>query len=611
MRLICGFYHKDGRSAQADRLDAMIESMIEPGLKPQVARLIEGSLALAVLDFSRKTPFQIARGTDGLVLAADCRLDEPEALSAELGIQGSDEDLLLTALQRWGAKGVVKLLGDFAFVAWNPQTCTLLCARDSMGIRPFFMTKVSNSDFAFASLPRALHAGGFATRKLDRRYLANNLLNRYTSSQCALFSDVSRLTPAHLLYVSDKENRAECYWKLDFAQAGKRRCSPEEAASILSAVFTEAVRCRLPKTGPVAAHLSGGLDSSAISVLAARMLRKQQRQLFAYSFLPKVMGEEDERPFVEAVLRQETDIFWKPVTVDNPDALLRPVMDCDQLFASDLGHPDIQVCVDAKMQGAEMLLSGWGGDEGATFNGRGVLAEALLNGKWHYLLREIIALKRTRKMSVIQVVNGELLSYIFPDLLNWLRHKMGREHTRITDGVLRVLRPEFASCAEGEGINIGPNALYNRFSLLSSYHIARRTEHWALMSARQGIAVSFPMLDRRLVEFVTSLPSPLFLRNGWKRRVFRDAMVDVLPDEIRWRHGKLIPIPEVAELLETQRESLLLYLTQLRTHQFVGELFDLDEVERIMRSEWDGADTPTLMRFLNMAAYLKQHHRVD
>ncbi len=608
MRLICGFYHKDGRSAEADRLDSMIGSMIEPGLKPQVARLIEGSLALAVLDFSRKTPFEIARGTDGLVLAADCRLDEPEALSAELGIKGSDEDLLLAALQRWGAKGVVKLLGDFVFVAWNPQTSSLLCARDSMGIRPFFMTKVSSREFAFASLPRALHAGGFATRKLDRRYLANDLLNQYTSSQSALFSDVSRLTPAHLLHVSARENRAECYWKLDLAQARERQCSPEEAASELSAIFIEAVRCRLSKTGPVAAHLSGGLDSSAISVLAARMLRKQQRTLFAYSFLPRVLGEEDERPFVEAVLKQETDICWKPVMVDNPDVLFRPEMDCDQLFASDLSYPDIQVCVDAKMQGAEMLLSGWGGDEGATFNGRGALAEAFQSGRWRYLLREIIALKRTRKMSVMRVVNGELLSYLFPNVLNWLRSRLGRGYANIPDGVLRVLRPGFASCAEGEGIKIGSNALHNRYALLSSYHIARRTEHWALMSARQGIAVSFPMLDRRLVEFVTSLPSSLFLRNGWKRRVFRDAMVDVLPDEIRWRHGKLTPIPEVAELLETQRESLLLYLTQLRTHKFVGDLFDLDEVERIMRSEWDGADIPTLMRFLNMAAYLKQHH---
>ena len=608
MQLICGFYHRDGQPAKNSRLEKMIAAMIEPGLKPQVARLVEGSLALAVLDFSRKTPFEIARGTDGYVLAADCRLDEPEALSAELGIKGRDEDLLLTAMQRWGAEGVVRLLGDFAFVAWNPKTCSLLCARDSLGIRPFYMTKNSDIDFAFASLPRALHAGGFATRRLDQHYLVNNLLNRYTSSQRALFSDVSRLPPAHLLHVSVKENRAECYWKLNFAQAGKRQCSPEVAASELSAIFTEAVRCRLPKTGPVAAHLSGGLDSSAISVLAARMLRKQQRQLLAYSFLPKVMGEEDERPFVEAVLRQETDICWKPVTVDNPDALFRPKMDCDQLFASDLSHPDIQVCVDAKMQGAEMLLSGWGGDEGATFNGRGALAEALQSGRWRYLLREIIALKRTRKLSVMRVVNAELLSYLFPDVLNWLRSRLDGGHAKIPDGVLRVLRPGFASCAEGDGIKIGPNALHNRYALLSSYHIARRTEHWALMSARQGIAVSFPMLDRRLVEFVTSLPSSLFLRNGWKRSVFRDAMVDVLPEKIRRRRGKLNPIPEVAELLEAQRQLLLPYLTQLRAHEFVCDLFDLDEVERIMRSEWDGADIPTLMRFLNMAAYLKQHH---
>lgn len=611
MRLICGFFHRDGQTAEKGRLGAMVDAMIEPGLEPQIAQLTEGSLALAVLDFARKTPFEIAHGEHGLILAADCRLDEPEALRRMLGVDGAvaDESLLLSALQDWGSAGISRIQGDFAFAAWNPQTRSLLCARDCMGIRPFFMAKNNQRDFAFASLPRALHAGGFATRCLDESYLVNELLNVFSCPERSLFQDISKLAPGNFLHVSSSEICPEVYWKLDPELAGSRTCSSEAAAEELSEKLIEAVRCRLPETGPVAAHLSGGLDSSAISVLAARMLRREKRPLLAYSFLPEIQGEEDERPFVEAVLKQETDIEWMPVTIADPEAFFMPRMDCDQLFPADSGHPDIRVCADAAGRGADMLLSGWGGDEGATFNGRGALAEALLNGRWRYLAQEIESLKRTRQWTVIQIMRGEVLAYLFSEQLrNWRRSLLGKHRHDIAARISRVLQPGFTDARRGEPLRIGPNAAMNRYMLLSSFHLARRAEQWALMGARHGLAVGFPMLDRRVVEFSLSLPSALFLRGGWKRRVFRDAMADVLPDAIRMRHGKLTPIPEVSGMMETQRERLLLYLAELRANPVIRTLFDLGEVEKILRSDWEGADIPALLRFLNMARYVQQHH---
>ncbi|MDP1663590.1 MAG: asparagine synthase-related protein [Methylobacter sp.] len=609
MRLICGFYHLNGRAAEKSRLDLMVQSMIEPGLTPQIAHIIEDSLALAILDFASPKAIEIVKSENGLLLAADCRLDEPDKLAAALNVSAQQDDLLLHALQQWGTEGLNKILGDFAFAAWNPQTRSLLCARDAMGIRPLFTTQKENVDFAFASLPRALHAGGFALRQLDESYLADELLGTFARPERSLFRDISRLPPAHFLQVSAQSIRSEAYWKLDFSNAGKSRHTPETAASALAETFTEAVRCRLPIAGSVAAHLSGGLDSSAITILAARLLREKKQPLLAYSFLSTLQDEEDERPFVEAVLKQETDLIWKPITLTDFNALLMPNMDCDQLFPHDLTEPDIRVCADAARNGASMLLSGWGGDEGATFNGRGALAEALLNGRWYYLLKEYQALTKTRHWSFLHITQGELLNYLLSDDLKfWLRRFFRKNHQSITNVVPELLRPEFMQKSFGLGIGIGSNATLNRFELLNSPHLSRRAERWALMAARYGLAVSFPMLDRRVIELSLSLPSHLFLRGGFKRRVFRDAMAHVLPEEIRWRHNKLTPFPEVPGLPAQQRQSILAWLDELHHHPNISNLFDLKAIEKLLRSDHTASESLALLRIFRAARYIQQHY---
>lgn len=612
MRLICGFYHLDGQPAEKSRLEKMVSAMIEPGLEPHIAQWVDGPVALAVLDFARKAPFEIARIENGLLLAADCRLDEPGKLRRELELaQNSGEDeILLAALQNWGKDGLARILGDFAFVSWDPQNNLLLCARDGMGIRPFFMTKNPGRDFAFASLPRAIQAGGFATRQLDEGYLASDLLKVHPRPEQSLFRDISRLAPGSLLHVVPDNIRSETYWKLNPELASSRHCSPQEAAEELSAMLTEAVRCRLPENGPVASHLSGGLDSSAITILAARMLRSEGRPLLAYSFLaPAQEDDEGEHAYVEAVLRQEADINWMAVAITELEAFFIPRMDCDQLFPADTSHPDIRICADAASRGAGMLLSGWGGDEGATYNGAGALAEALLGGRWLYVAQELAALKRTRKFSTAQLIRGELLHYLLPDTLqNSLRDLLGKASRNIPSCVELLLRPEFSATAQGESLTIGPDAALNRYRSLSGQHLTRRAEHWALMGSRYGLAVGFPMLDRRVVELALSLPSSLFLRGGWKRRVYRDAMAGVLPDEIRWRHHKLVAAPEVFRLFAEQRERLLPRLDELRGHPRINGLFDLDAAGKILRSNPSDAEVAALLRVFHAATYIQQHH---
>src|SRR5579872_311444 len=397
MRLICGIFQLDGTPASEPLLQKMISQLNVPRLRPSVGVWRNGPVALAVLDFSaRGGPASALPEDASTVVCADVRLDERDALARSLGVASrqSDDALLLQALGRNGPRGLDQMYGDFAFAAWNKSTQRLTCGRDVFGIRPFFYTHQPGELFAFASFGRALHGSGIVQKIVDEVALARRLVHAFRADD-SLIAGIRRLPAAHYLKVSRDGISIKPYWQLDRSAVGTRQLSPEEAARELRRLVTDAVQCRLKSADKIGAHLSGGLDSSAISVLAARQLGEEGRTLHAYSFLDRQRNNvmfEDETEFVQAVLDQESTIDWTPI---RPSAALfdtSAALAADKMIPTDEDEPESQVCARAEEQGVGLILSGWGGDEAATFNGRGAIAELFLRGHWRALAREISAL---------------------------------------------------------------------------------------------------------------------------------------------------------------------------------------------------------------------------
>ncbi|MGX1305702.1 asparagine synthase (glutamine-hydrolyzing) [Amorphus suaedae] len=634
MRLICGFLHLDGRPAEPGRLAAMVAAMTEPGLTPAVARFAEGPIALATLDFAPaaaasrvgQSEASLPRGASGLVLAADCRLYE--------AIDGrTDEAALLETLESRGSDGsdggLRGVFGDFALAAWNPRDQTLLCARDGMGIRPLFVTEQPDRVVAFASLPRGLTASGFVTRELDEAALLSTLLMRATPNNRSVLRGIERLGPGTWVRRSERRRERGVHWRLDPATAGRSRCRPQEAAEEMAALVAQAVRVRLPATGPVATHLSGGLDSPSVSVLAARALRATGRPLLAYSFLPTPRGDYapvGEGPLVQTVLDQEPDIVSIPARIRPSLEYLLPRMDCDQPMPFDPADPDAWICMDAAARGAQVLLSGWGGDEGASFNGRGALPEALLAGHWRRLAHEIRVSSTDRGSSMTRTLLGEVQTYLLPEAVQTIVQRLrGKTPDSVPMTLTALLRGEAMDGVSPPKPAMRPNAVANHLTLLTGPVVTRRPEYWALTGARTGIAAAFPLLDRRVVEFALTLPSRHFLRDGIARRLYRDAMTGILPDRILENRAKEAPFSETALVVALQRDALLRELPDLRQHPGVSRLFDLDALElrlralppseEALRRASELGDSPALKRlamllprFLRFVAYVRQHH---
>ena len=628
MRLICGLFHLDGANANEGLLRAMAAQMVVSPDHPSLRLWRDGPVGFAVLDFSvRGAPTPALPETARSVIAADVRLDEPIALTSQLGGDASkaEEDwLLLAMLERFGPSALDRVLGDFAFASWNKNTHRLVCARDAFGIRPLAYFHKPGKLFAFASLPKALHGAGIVPKKVDEDALARRMVRNLRHDD-SLIVGIKRLPPANVIEISREGISLARYWQLDRTAIGTRKCSPEEAARELRRLVSEAVNCRLPRSCEIGAHLSGGLDSSAIAVLAARQLREQGRALHAYSFLDRQRNDitlEDETEFVKAVVEQEGDIDWTPIHRPARVSSLDEPIDVDKM--TDLGE-NVE-CTRAKAQGVDLVLSGWGGDEGATFNGRGAFAELFLRGRWRTLARELLALKRERGWSVPRILNNEIVSYLRPEgVINFVKRIIGRDadlQTLLRQSLSTSARRRLAE-TRAEGLRMAPDGCENRWRLMTSPHITEFAEVWAQTGARYGLAFAFPLLDRRVVEYSLSLPSELFLRGGFRRRPFRDAMVDVLPERVRLRHQKYQSHPSSIIDVAERKDEFLARVDTYEKNESVCRMIDLALLRRQVeafpppervREEMRGGGHPTsatmmvaALRTLAAAEYLQQH----
>jgi asparagine synthase (glutamine-hydrolysing) len=630
MRLICGTLHLDGTSANEELLRAMAAQMGVERLRPSLCLWRNGSAGFAVLDFSaRGAQTSALPELSASVIAADVRLDEPVELGRKLSGDApvTEDALLLAALERFGPSGLDQVLGDFALASWNKTTQRLVCARDAFGIRPLAYVHQPGRLFAFASFPKALYGSGIVPKKIDEDALARRMVLAFRADDC-LVAGIQRLPPAHFVEVSREGLSLTRYWQLNRTALGARRCSPDEAARELRRLVDEAVKCRLPRNGEIGAHLSGGLDSSAIAVLAVRRLREEGRALHAYSFLDRQRNDialEDETEFVKAVLEQEGDIDWTPIRPPAGVTVGAP-MDADKMAPLRADAPENAVCLRAEEQGVGLVLSGWGGDEGATFNGRGALAELFLRGRWRALAREVAALKRERGWPASRIFRGEVLSYLLPGRAMRLARAIAGRKPNLQTLIGRILsaaaRRRLAASG-GQELSMAPDGRENRWRLMTSPHITERVEVWAQTGAQHGLAFAFPLLDRRVVEFSLSLPSALFLRNGFRRRPFRDAMADVLPAKVRMRHQKYQPFPGHMLDLAESKGNLLAQIDAYGQNESVRSMIDLAHLRRLVeafpspervREEMRNGDQPAsavslivAAHILEAAAYLEQH----
>jgi asparagine synthase (glutamine-hydrolysing) len=311
---------------------------------------------------------QPVTGREGqLALTFDGRIDNREELSNTLDVPltAPDAQFVLAAYEKWGEASPEHLLGDFAFALWDAERQHLFCARDIMGVRPFFYY-LSNRLLLAASERCQLFTQRAPSREPNEEVIAGLMMLRVISQTETIHQDIHRLPPATAMIVTASNVRFRRYWTIqNFGPEVLR--NDDESSDEFWQLLKEAVRCRQRSRAPVGVLLSGGVDSTAVASAAVDLARNPvplAGRMTSYSLGFPGDSAADETELIQETIRHLglDGAIMPPHSRDPGDdvADVRRYIELPDLFNDAFLHDIRRQAVN---RGQPVLLTGMGGDE--------------------------------------------------------------------------------------------------------------------------------------------------------------------------------------------------------------------------------------------------------
>ena len=314
MSSIFGVFYRNQQMLERDTLNSMGAS-IQHRAPDGIDVWYESNVGIGNCTF-HTTPESVGRtlphiDDSGLVITADARIDAREELAELLGLSvrlrddSSDSQLILAAYRKWHTECVNYLIGDFAFMIWDREQQQLFCARDHLGVKPFYY-HLSDRYFAAASEVRAVLEVPQVPKTINEARIADFLVQQLegVDKTSTFYESITRLPPAHTLFVSADRMLIEKYWELD-NEYEVRYQSDGEYVEAFHEIFQKSVSDRLRCNGRPTSMLSGGVDSSYVVGTARQVMqRKGSDLLLLYSGISDNDPHCRETYFIKSVLAQ-------------------------------------------------------------------------------------------------------------------------------------------------------------------------------------------------------------------------------------------------------------------------------------------------------------------
>jgi asparagine synthase (glutamine-hydrolysing) len=501
----------------------------------------------------------------------------------------SDTEVLLTAYIQWREACVEKLTGIFAFAVWDEERNELFLARDRLGVKPLFYT-LCNKGIIFGSEIKAILAHPAINTSVGIEGWQELLgLSPSRTPGHGIFTGINELRPAHLMRFSGGKATIQRYWQVKSQQ---HRESTEDTAAHIRHLLTTAVEGQLVADVPVSTFLSGGLDSSAISAIAAGFYKQKGRsplKTFSFDY------EDNDRYFTSSHFQPDADSPWVERMVEKLNtAHTKAIIKQTELYkllesavkARDLpGMADIDssllwFCGEIRKQ-ATVALSGECADE--IFGGYPWFHDKeKLQGDifpWMNSLEEREQLLRPEWQAKLH-----LKAYV-------------RERYKETLDEVPVLEGEVEEEAQRRSL----------FYVNMIWFMTTLLERKDRMSMAQSLEVRVPFADHKLVEYVWNIPWEMKMLNGREKGILRRAMEGILPHDVLYR--KKSPFPKTHHPIYRKLVSdSLMKLVEQKESPIFNKL-DYQKVKTLAETEGSSFKKPyfgQLMTGPQLMAYLLQ-----
>ena len=554
MSAITGIFYRNGRSVDPKLIKSMNHRLSHRG--PDGSKVwCEGSIAFGhqMLNTTPESlneplPFE----ENGMIITADARIDNRKELSKKLGIENKesvpDSYFILKSYQKWGEKCPEELLGDFAFAIWNKNNKTLFCARDHMGVKPFYYF-ISDNAFFFATEMKALFSIPEVPYRLNELTLASYLTQSNTDNNSTFYRDILFLNDAHSFTIDQNNYKMRKYWKLD-PESKIMMSSEEDYIQAFIEIFTESIKCRLRSAFPIGFELSGGLDSSSVVCIAKNILNKNHNStcINTYSMIFDEFPQVDESYYIKKVvnkgrIKSHYILSDKISPLKDIENILRcleePFNTCNMSILRNM-YKNMQD------NNIRVLLGGDGGDE-IISHGINYLRDLAVNMHWKKLIIELKALSKHTNISISNLFLTRVIIRLIPIYIkNCLKKNILTINKESNGNNNLTLNKDFTIKLGGEDQfrETDSDSIISKFNTARKIHYFMINTHDSALEMQDRNLSSFyiepryPYLDKRLVEFCYAIPNDMKFKFGWSRYILRVSMENILPKEIQWRPDK-------------------------------------------------------------------------
>ncbi len=510
------------------------------------------------------------------ILFARARIDNRSSLLADLRLADitTDNELILKLYQSFGDECADRLLGDFAFAIWDPARGKIFAARDVMGCQPIYFSNNAKGFFVAERIEHLIEHDAVA-KSDDEAFIAATLSYGYAHFERTGFAEIRKIPPGCFLLADENSLTLKNYWQPE--QVRQRDWpSHEHCINEFRSLLRQAIADRIPVEGRIGVHVSGGLDCSSIALIAADVLEEESMpRPIAFTWYPEPgadLGEAELEEY-ERLHAVCNALDVDPVYTDQTPENVVNVLDRDNRIRPicNASYNERPVLAEAQKRGVKVIMSGFGGDEAASFDGRGYLEQLAVTGRWSKLSGFAQFQGRSKLRFVLsKLVHGLLFRFAPDTVLRSYQHNLSAPETSAYKALLFAIIPERlmfwrkptefqeqdASEVEAylhpklvkAGVALPPipivrysNTRTALCNLLRWPALMTRIEAMEPDAADHGIRYVYPLMDRRIVEFTLSLPPHVFQDANWKRLFFRQVMEPVLPKEVCWRHVKSDP----------------------------------------------------------------------
>jgi len=625
---VCGSWHLDGAPGAGDACAAMQRALaIYGGYRSD--RIDLGPIALGI-ELAHMLPEdrfdrQPLKGADGgLYLVADARIDNRPELAEALGLSADrtttigDADYILAAWERWGEEALDRLKGSFAFIMWDARARILRLVRDPLGQRPLFVHRAPGR-IHVASMAKGLHALPDIPRAPDAERMRDHIALLPQVGPRSFFAGIDRVEPGQMLRIYGDGRTDQVDWYDRTQDRSPRFARVDDYVDAFRELFDRAIADSLRTTGGVASHLSAGRDSGLVSVSAAAELAKSGRRLTAYTHvplpganLPPVTGRfGNEGPGAARAAAMYPNIDH--VLVDCAERTVGDEFDrhffyCEYPVLNPTNSLwDSEIARQAAARGATMLLNGQFGNMTVSTLGTQRLAELVARGRLLRWSREVAALHRNRHDSLRGLLSVSLVPHLPIPIVLLLRRLFGRQDYVVSE--YTALREDLAR-SETFRSHVETIGFDTHFRAWGDVHAMRRMVLWRVdhlgqhmkgMLAATGLDSRDPTSDIRLVEFLSGVPTDVFLRDGQTAWLFNQAFGDRLPAETVEARTKGLQSADWPTRMRQALPALRSELERARHSPTAVALMDMDgllaDASAFPESDADLANTQHNMRY--------------